>query len=80
MAVAYMISAEQRAIETGASVDISHSNILLEHTLFFTFCSTKLVVRLRAPLGRCWKSALNSILRTGIESVGSNYPVYLFRK
>ena len=30
MSVAYMISAEQRAIETVASVDISHSNIKLD--------------------------------------------------
>ena len=34
MVVAYMISAEQRAIETVASVDISHSNICLNTTDF----------------------------------------------
>ena len=80
MAVAYTISAEQRAIETVASVNIPHSNICLNTPYSFTFCSTELVVRLGAPLGRCLKSALNSILRAGIEPVGSNYPTYLFRK
>ena len=34
MAVAYMISAEQRAIETVASVDISHSGICLNTPYF----------------------------------------------
>ena len=32
-------------------------------------------MRLGAPLGRCWKSALNSIPRAGIESVGSKCPI-----
>ena len=47
MAVAFTISAEQRAIETVASM---HMDIplryLLEHTLLFKFSSTELVVRL----------------------------------
>ena len=34
MAVAYMISAEQRAIETVASMDISHSDICLNTPYF----------------------------------------------
>ena len=54
MAVAYMFSAEQRAIETVASMDVSHSDICVNtHTLLFAFCSTELVVRLGVPLGRC---------------------------
>ena len=46
MAVSYMISAEQRA----GYILIGY---LLEHTLFFTFYITELVVRLGTPLDRC---------------------------
>ena len=35
VAVAYMISAEHRAIETVASIDISHSDICLKEILIF---------------------------------------------
>jgi hypothetical protein len=78
MTAAYTISAsEQSAIETVASVDIPHSNICMNTPYFYVM---QLVVRLDITLGRCWKSALTSIQRAGIESVGSNYPVYLFRK
>ena len=48
MVVAYTISAEQRTIETVASVDISHSNICL-NTPYLLRCSTELVERLGAP-------------------------------
>ena len=38
MAVAHVISAEQRAVETVASIDVPHSlGYLLEHTQLFCF-------------------------------------------
>ena len=58
---AYMISAEQRAIETVVSADVSHSDICLNAPALLCVCSIALVVRLGAPLGSCLKSALNSI-------------------
>ena len=45
MVVVYMIPADQRAIETVASMDTSHSDIYLDTPYFFTFCSTELMVR-----------------------------------
>ena len=72
MVVAYTTSAEQRAVETVTRMDIPHSGIMLEHTSLFTFCSTALV---GATLGRCLNSAVNSILRAGIVSAGSNCPI-----
>ena len=41
MAVAYMISAEQRALETVASVDISHSGICLNTPYFLRFAAPR---------------------------------------
>ena len=61
MAVAFMISAEQRAIKIVVSTDKTLLGYLLEHTRLVAFRSTALVARLGASLGRCLKSALNSI-------------------
>ena len=83
MAVAYMVLAEQRAIETGVNRRWhGHTRLgyLLEHASLFTFCSTASVVRLGAPLGRCLKSAANSIIRAGIDLAGPNCPICLPRK
>ena len=75
MPVAYMIWAEQRATYIWLALALTHPTrtfALLEHNLLFTFCSTAVVVRLGAPLSRCLKSSLNSILRAGIKSARSN--------
>ena len=58
MAVAYMISTEQRAMEIVASIDISHLDVCLNTPYFFTFCSTELVVRFGVSLGSCDTSPL----------------------
>ena len=39
MVVAYMISAEQRAMETVASIDISHSDVCLNTPYFLRFAT-----------------------------------------
>ena len=39
MVVAYMISAEQRAIETVAGMDISYSNVCLNTPYFLRFAA-----------------------------------------
>ena len=72
MEVASMISAEQRAIETVASINVSHSDICLNAPYLLRSSSTELVVRLGAPLDKCLKTALNSIPRAVIGSAGSN--------
>ena len=41
MVVAYMISAEQRAIETVASMDIPHSDICLNTPHFLRFAAPR---------------------------------------
>ena len=77
MADTYMIMTwdEQRAIETVVGMDIYHSDICLNapynYSLLFMFVSTEIiVVRLGATLGRCLKSAPDSIPRAGIDSTG----------
>ena len=45
MSVAYMISVEQRAIETVASVDISHSVICLNTPYFSAFVSLVVMIQ-----------------------------------
>ena len=55
MAVAYMISAEQCAIETVASMDISHSDICLNTPYFLLFVAPTPTTGTRLPAAACFR-------------------------